>query len=515
MKVLVFLLSFLLASSAFAEFFMPKIFSDNMVLQQDNPVKIWGKAAAKSQIKVEFAGQSVSAQADDEGKWNLHLKPLKASKENAVLKVYENGKEVKQINDVLVGEVWITGGQSNMQCTMMGSVNDEKTNAYAKQDYPYIRCFMQATDAAASLKQADSPEKSRWAKATVKEIPGFTAVGFVFAAELNKALDAPIGIISSAIGGSPMIIWGDEDVMINYPAFSAYVAKHKKTFAEYDYQKELAIWQEKYDAISKDDKKAQGEMMRRKPNPDAPYALVSKGFNAKIYPLAGYTLRGAIWYQGEADAFFGDEKGLGDKVYEAFSNKFASVVESWRKNFENADMPFYYVELASFDKDSRLSPSAWAITREAQRNSKKIIANVDGVSLADSGDKDDIHPRDKHVAGTRLALLALKKTYSKNVVCYGPEPITAKLKGGNLEISMNSNDSESVVAKQPLQGFEVRVNGQWQPIQPTLNGNVISAKVDPSSDMVRYLWMNHTKPNACIFNAHGLPMAGFRMKIEK
>ncbi len=512
-KILPVFCAFALSLSLNAEVFMPKIFSDYMVLQRGEPVKLWGRAAAGAKVEASFAGQKKSAKAGADGKWEIFLDPMKESAENRTLTISENGTEGKKFENVLVGEVWLTGGQSNMQCTMGGSKDEPRTFEYAKTDNPNVRCFIQY-DATSRTPLEDFKSKALWQEAKGNNILGFTAVGFVFACELNKSLNVPVGIISSAIGGSPMGVWINEDDMAKSDAFKNAVLGYRNSVAKYDYQKELAAWEKKMAELPEDASAGDKAALKgKKPDPEGPPVLISKGYNAKIVPMIGYTIKGVIWYQGEADCYRENPEVLGDKKFDKFTEKFVCLINSWRKDWNRPDLPFYFSQLASYQKN--LPDECWAYTREAQMETSKHLKNVEGVCLVDSGDKMDIHPRDKIIPGTRLALRALKNVYGRSVVSYGPEVKSAKLKNGVLTLTLVSNDSKPVVAKIPPRAFEARIDGVWKPIEVSLKGNTITANVQGDVDALRYLWENHTMEDACIFNSSGLPLDLFRMPVEK
>ncbi len=337
-KTMFFLAALLAATVSSAEVKLPRLFSDGAVLQCGKPLKIWGWASPDSEISVSFAGKTASARADKSGEWSVQLPPLPASKTPRKIEISENAKLSKTVSDVLVGEVWVLAGQSNMAWPLLPTTDGKA--ATERANYPTVRCFKKIRGALpdtfierkfgtfertslcsldlARTPQKDSPEGSVWRAATPKNVPLWSAIGFYFAEKLAADLDVPVGLVFTPIGGSPMAAWipesacaGNGFLEMRKKSHAIHMRKwdnggYEKALAEYNAKvekrkSELAEWKRG----GKKPENWGGYRAYVPPSKDSPFSASETpfyNFNAKVAPLAGYAARGILWYQGESDA---------------------------------------------------------------------------------------------------------------------------------------------------------------------------------------------------------------------
>ena len=511
MKKYILMISVLAAASAFGEIKMPKIFSDGMVLQRDMPVKIWGIADANASVDVEFAGAKKSAKAGSDGKWSVVLDKMPASKTPRELGVSENGKPGKKISDVLVGEVWIAGGQSNMEWRLRATTDADA--AKARAHYPTMRYFNQPAKASLTPR-ADSFEESNWSAADGENISAWSGVGFYFAERIMKELDVPVAILYASKGATSMTCWIPEESHAKVPYLAGYLANFKKSLAKFTpeiAQKRLDAHNAKCAKARAEDAKLRKEgkpVQRRKwpfwvaPSMITPWADYSTPYmlyNGMVAPIAGYTARGVIWYQGEGDTT--------EKASACFAEQYKTLVESWRKAFGNDNMAFLQVQLASYENKAK-----WPEARAGQLAACKLAPNVGAVCIIDCGEEKDIHPKDKTTVGNRLALLALSDVYKKaGFHGRSPEFVSAQYKGDTVKIKFK-DFGRGLVFKGEPRGFEVLTKGKWEKAAAKLDGGKIVLKSSDGSmpEGARYLWTQWARPDASLFNKDGLPAFPFQ-----
>ena len=489
-------------SNLFAEILLPRFFSDRMVLQRDMPVKIWGKADADAKVEVEFAGVKKSAHADENGKWELFLEPLAASSENREMKIFENGKLSKTIKEVLVGEVWITSGQSNMEFNLRGT--SEAKNAIARADYPKLRFFEQPISAVgANEKQWDVQENSAWVNSSPKVAPRLHALAFYFGEKLHLNLGVPVGIIQSARGASIMFAWTPIEYYGDSAEFNRRLRHFNSALKKYDYERELELYKEKLASWEAAVKLAKAEKKTppRKPaepsklGPGGVHEMPEKLYNAKIAPFAGLSARGFLWYQGEFDAY--EKPGL-------FADMFRALINAWRSEWKRPDMPFYYIQLPS-QENTRYRQVRWE-----QFQIFRELGNVDMAVVVDTGEEKDNHPKDKHIVGERVANIALNKIYKILPDSqYGPIFKGVSYDGNRAVVEFDAFQNK-LVQDGELRGFEVKIDGRWQtPSNVWLSKNKIEIEGKKPLEGVRYLWKGWARPDVCVRDSRGLPAMSF------
>ena len=476
------------------------VFSDHMVLQRDKPVPVWGWADQGEKITVEFGGQKQSAVADADGKWQIKLVPMAASAESQTLVVLSEKPDRKaEVSDVLVGEVWLGSGQSNMAMTVNRAKDFETEQAAA--NFPLIRMFKEESAASATA-QADS--KGKWAVCSPETVAGYSATLYFFGRELHRELNVPIGLINSSVGGTPIESWIAEEAQAKVPELKDLVEAQAKTAAAIDeatmkanYEKQLARWKAQAEKAKKDGTKAPRrptdplESIRRKGN--------SGGlFNGKISPLIPYAVRGIVWYQGEANA------APGKGPY--YQYQLPLLVNDWRSRW-GEELPFAWVQLPNFGREG----DGWSLVREAMLKTLSLPKTGMAITV-DIGETKDIHPKNKQDVGGRLALWALGEVYGKTVpATSGPLPAGHKVDGDSITVTFLHADGGMVAKGGELKGFVVAgEDQQWKLAQARIVGKtvVVSSSEVSRPVAVRYAWS--ADPDCNLFNEAGLPASPFR-----
>ena len=450
-----------------AEVRLPKIFSSNMVLQQGRENPIWGWADKGEKIILEINGKIIKTKAGVDGKWKALL-PVMDYGGPHTLNI--KGKNTLQLGNILIGEVWVCSGQSNMEMLVKSCLNAE--TEIASSNYPEIRLF--SVPKAVSNSAKDDIEKGNWVNCSPENVPGFSGIGYFFGRYIHQQLKVPVGIINSSYGGSKIQCWMSETAAQNDP----------ELIVTYRKMKELVP--EKVDAKMRNE-------------------LTSVLFNAMINPIIPYGMKGIIWYQGESD------RG----APEQYKRTFPAMINDWRKLWMQKDFPFLFVSLANYRKPlNEPGESDWAEIREAQTTALSLPNT--GMALAiDLGEAENIHPLNKQEVARRLGLNAMKLAYSKDIVCSSPIFSSMQTKGNHALIRYNT-DGKSLMVKDLygyIRGFAVAGSDKkfyWAKAE-LLDSNVIrvySPKVDRPV-AVRYGWSNNPS-DLNLYNLEGLPANPFR-----
>jgi sialate O-acetylesterase len=448
-----------LALPAWADVKLPAVIGDHMVLQQGMNVPIWGTAEAGEEVTVSIDGQKKTAKAETNGKWMVRLDLLKAS--DKPLEMTVAGKNSLTVSDILVGEVWLCSGQSNMEMSVRSSRAADKEIAAAK--YPQMRLFQ--VKKAATVEPAKDVE-AKWAACSPETVPNFSAAGYFFGRDLLKDLKVPVGLVHSSWGGTPAEAWMDLPVLKAEPDFQAIV--------------------ERYDATAAD-----------KPTHfQRPTVL----YNGMIVPLAPFAIHGVIWYQGEANA---------GRAYQ-YRKLLPAMIKNWR-DLWGQDFSFLIVSLANFQpSQDQPAESAWAELREAQAMTAAQKNNGLAV-IIDVGDAVDIHPKDKQTVGHRLALQALKVTYGKDVAASGPVYDSMQVDGNKARLKFRNADGGLVAKHGVPVGFQIAgEDHKWYWAHAEIEGDSVSvwnAQV-AKPVAVRYAWADN--PMCNLYNGADLPAVPFR-----
>ena len=457
-RVLILSLTLLcLAGVAVADVRLPAIIADGMVLQQEIPVTIWGWAEQGEKITVTIGQCSSSTVADSQGRWSTKLEAMEAGGRPRRMTVA--GKNTITVRNILVGEVWICSGQSNMQWTVSNSDNSEEEIAAA--DYPEIRLF--------TVPQRTAPEPQddcigRWSACSSETVAGFSAVGYFFGRSLHKKLDVPVGLINTSWGGSIAEAWTSREELEKEEDFRP-ILERSATFDPNPKQKNQA----------------------------------SVLFNGMINPLIPVGIRGAIWYQGESNCGRAEQ----------YQKLFPVMITDWRTRLGLGDFPFLYVQLAPF-RYTNNDPAACAELREAQRLTLSL-SNTGMAVTTDIGNVSNIHPTNKQEVGRRLALWALAKTYGESLVYSGPLYDSMNVEGGKIRVSFTNTGAGLVAKDGALADFTIAsADRNFMPAVATIDGNtVLVHSLDVAKPVaVRFGWRDDAEPN--LFNAEGLPASPFR-----
>lgn len=501
----------LLASSAalLADVRPASLFQDHAVLQRDKPVPVWGAADAGENVTVTFAGQTKTATAGADGRWSVTLDPLPASAEPATLTIA--GKNTVTLSDVVVGEVWLASGQSNMEWIVNNTHDADLERRTAK--FPLIR------EIKVKRTTADAPAatfEGEWRQASPETVGSFSAVAYAFAKNVHFALDVPVGIVNSTWGGTPVEAWMARDVLAAEPAFSVVGERWQKILAEYPakkaaYDTALAEWNAEKSAAAERGEKFTKPSPRGPTGPGSPHAPATL-HDGMIAPLLPYALRGAIWYQGESNA------GRASEYHALFS----AMIRGWRGEFAQGDFPFFWVQLAAF-KSGNGDATEWAFLREAQDKTLALPATGQAIAIdTPVSDFGDIHPRDKRSIGDRLSRLALARVYGdKSVADSGPafagiEPVTADSEASPpqpaaLRVTFNGGTGKLRQPAAEVRGFEIAGADQvFHPADARIAGGavVVSSPAVTAPVAVRYAWKNY--PDAGLQDDLGLPVPPFR-----
>jgi sialate O-acetylesterase len=475
------------ANSATAEVKVPALFTPHMVLQQNQADRVWGWADPGEEVTVAFADQKKTAKADDKGAWSVTLDPLKASAEPRTLTI--RGKNTIEIGDVLVGEVWVCSGQSNMQWDV-NLANDPDLESLAAS-FPQIRLI--------SVPQIGTQEtrndfQGAWAVCTPETVRGFSAVGFFFGRQLHQTLGVPVGLIDNAWGGSACEAWIRRDILEKDETYKALMdrwAGMEKQFAEL----------EKSPPADGSEAAKQFANLR---NLMAGNARPANIYNGVLRPTIGYGIKGAIWYQGESNA---------SRAYQ-YRALFPLMIKSWRDEWGLGDFPFYYVQLADFMAEKpEPSESAWAELREAQTLTMDALPKVGQAVIIDIGEGKDIHPRNKQDVAKRLARWALANDYGVQVPFRSPQLASAEKQGNKMVIKLKHADGGLRTFDVPdPRGFTIAASDRkFVPAQARITGpDTIEVWSDAVSDpaSVRYAWADN--PVCNVFSNAGLPLTPFR-----
>ncbi len=463
-----------------------------MVLQRGVPVRIWGWADPDEAVRVEFQGQTVSSKAGQDGKWVVWLKPLAAA---GPLAMTVAGSNSIVINDVLVGEVWIGSGQSNMEFPLSRANNHDQEIAAA--DYPLIHIFM------VKRKVAEQPMddiEGTWAAVTPQSIPTFSAVEYFFGRDLYGKLHVPMGLIESNWGGTPAEAWTSPEALAADPLLKYAGEEWSATLARYPaaqkaYERRLSEWQTAAKAA-----KAGGNTPAARPRPPqgpgsshAPSVL----YNAMIAPLTPFAIRGVIWYQGENNANEGH-------AYR-YRTVFRDMIEDWRNRWGEGDFPFLFVQLANFK-----SNPFWPVLRESQTETLRL-RNTGMAVIIDIGNPDNIHPTDKQDVGYRLSLAARHIAYGEAVEDSGPLFRQATVEGGAMRVWFTHAAGMQARGGGALTGFTIAgADGQFVPAEARVEGTtvVVSSAQVAAPTAVRYAWADN--PECNLVNQEGLPASPFR-----
>lgn len=542
-------------SSLSANVKMPAIFGDHMVLQQSINLPVWGSADAGEEVSVTVGGETAKATAGSDGKWLVKLPPLPSGTTPVTMTVA--GKNTFTFQDVLIGDVWLCSGQSNMEFGVGITTNgkDEIANA----NLPLLRLFtVPHVTAIAPMDDiktdAGHPMIGHWVVCTPESVAktgtwsGFSAVGYFFGREIQKTTGGPVGLIAAHWGGTPAEDWTSlsglqkEPMLKNYvDAFDQFNADYPQIVAEYPakhaaYLAERAKWdqevgnaykttlQEWNDAVAK--AKASGQAAPAKPQPATPAPVAPKGpdggsypttptilYNAMIAPLVPYGLKGVAWYQGESNTGAPGE----------YQTLFGRMITDWREKWGQGNFPFLFVQISILNIPEPAG-SGWSLVREAQLKTLALPATGMAVSI-DVGNPANVHYADKQDVGLRLAQAAKHVAYGQDIVYSGPIYDKMQVEGGAIRLSFTQVGGGLIIGNYPtasglppkppttLLGFVIAgADKKWVSADAKIDGNtvVVSSPQVPNPVAVRYAWASWFRAGNNLYNKEGLPASPFR-----
>ena len=506
------LLSLCLLSTAFlfsqaaADLKLPAMFSDSMVLQRDQPVKVWGWATPNQQVALAIEEQKKTVNADADGRWSVQLDAMPAGGPH-ILTITGDGKTVT-LKGILIGEVWLCSGQSNMAMTVSRSKNADAVAASAK--HPEIRMFKVGSGHSLEPQETCS---GTWTTCSPETVGGFSATAYFFGRRLHKELNVPIGLINSSVGGTSVESWTSmpaqsavASIKPRLDAWKADDAAFDEVGAKAQYEKALAAWKEKVAANKAADKAAAKRVPKKpqlasRPRNDRNYP--ANLFNGKISPLVGYTIKGAIWYQGENSSGRGFSHLYGDQL--------ATLINDWRDHWAQGNFPFGWVQLPNFraPQTQPAETDGWVLVQEGMRKTLALPHTGMAVTI-DVGEAKDIHPKDKQSVGHRMAQWALADVYQQDVIAMGPIYSSSKIDG--QEVIIEFKYSTGLHAKDnELKGFAIAgADKKFVRATGRIDGNrvIVSSPLVSQPASVRYAWA--ANPVISLYNAAEIPASPFR-----
>ena len=479
-----------------------RVFGSHMVLQCDMPIRVWGSAANGQSVRVDLAGEVLTATANSRGEWSVTFPSRKASSTPVVLKI-----DTTEYKDILIGEVWICAGQSNMafalgEASISKTLDGEKSNADLRllvhRSIPIVAKEGYSKDVLARC-NVDNFFQAQWAVSTPKSAKGASAVGWIFGNGLQRRMNVPVGIIQVAVGGSAMNNWLPSVAAQQHPLTASIYKKDWLTNEDVFENHRLRAREALKHVLKKDEPYIVGK---------TPYRWLCEPdflFEAGIAPLKGLAFRGVVWYQGESDAW-------GKSAAEAASELFPFMIKAWRQHLDAGDFPFLFVQLP------RYKTKFWPQFREAQRMAEMKVPNTAMAVTIDLGLKDNIHPKDKQPIGERILGLALKHAYGKTDIPTFPTVDRIREDGKDLVITFRECGKGLLLVTGDIPGFEVADNTGVFYAASARRASPDSITVTspiPTPSELRYGWMPYPDPPLTLFNSDKLPLGPFLMKIDR
>jgi sialate O-acetylesterase len=499
------------------------LFTDGAVLQQGQPVPIWGTAGDGEKVTVEFGNQTLKTTAMN-GKWRVELKPLKAGGKPMTMTI--TGENTVTVNNLLVGEVWVCSGQSNMEWPLARTATVKEETP--KANFPEIRMFTVKKKIAI---EPQTEAEGSWVQCSPETVGKFSGVGYFFAREIYQKLNIPVGMIHTSWGGTPAQAWTSIEGFGKDPELAEYVTAAQKNIENYPaavaahpakmekFKLVQQHWNETVAKPAREAMKAWNEAVAKakkdgQPQPPKPAPLGkppappappegTQGhpttlYNGMLAPVIPYAIKGVIWYQGESNA----------KKAKQYQTLFPAMIADWREKWKQGDFPFFFVQIAPFNGQP---PEI----REAQLLTLSKVKNTAMAVTTDVGNATDIHPAQKEPVGQRLALAARALVYGEKIEYSGPLYKEMKTKGDKAAIAFNHTGSGLMAKDGELRGFTIAgADGNFVPAKAEINGNhvIVSAEGVTKPKAVRYGWAN--TPDVNLFNKEGLPASPFRTDVD-
>lgn len=476
---------------------MPAIFSDNMVLQRDMPIPIWGWEEPNKTINVSLGKIKQSAKSDSAGKWMVKLPPFPAG--GSYTLIISGKKDKVSFKNVMIGDVWICSGQSNMVFKLSETIDGNKE--VSKANYPNIRLFT------VNRKIAKSPQDDtggNWSECNSLSAKDFSAVGYFFGREIYNNINVPIGLINISWGGTPIEAWmsdevlrSDSDVLPIYSEWERKIEKYPEALEKYKI--ELESWKKLKKEADENGTKPPEEIIPPLGPESARQPSVL--FNGLVNPVIPFGIKGVIWYQGESNFKRGYQ----------YRKLFPLMIKDWRNRWGQGDFPFIFVQLPNY-KSQYEKKYAWAEVREAQLMTLQAVENTAMAISIDIGDPDDLHPKNKKDIGKRLALGALKIAYNKDIAFSGPIYKAMIALNGKIKLEFEHTGG-GLISKnnEPLKGFEIAGEDKiFVKANAVIEGNSVIVWSDEikKPKAVRYGW--ESAPEVNLYNKANLPASPFR-----
>jgi sialate O-acetylesterase len=492
------------SSTANAEIRLPKVFGANMVLQRDIEIPVWGSAEAGEAVTVTIGKGTATTKADGDGRWNVKLPSMKAGGPHTVKISAASGSVT--LEDVLIGEVWVCSGQSNMAFGVGNS--DDADLELLSANFPNIRLI--SVPQVGTQEPQDDFGGEGWQACTPETAAGFSGVGFFFGRKLHQTLNVPIGLIDNAWGGSACEAWVSRDRLKAEGKYDELLARWADTEASFNpeaeqkkYQAQLENWKDRA-AKAKDAGKPAPRRPRPPRNPLTGQHRPGNLYNGVLKPTIGYGIRGAIWYQGESNA---------SRAYQ-YRDLFPLMISQWREEWGQGDFPFYFVQLADFrDEVEDPQESDWAELREAQTMTLRKLPNTGQAVITDLGEAHDIHPKDKLGVARRLVRWALAKDYGIDIAYRSPQYSSHEIKGNKVVVTINYPGSgmDTFDVRNPV-GFAIAGEDKkfvWAQAKVVGKDQIeVWAEGISNPVSVRYAWADN--PVCNVQSREGLPLTPFR-----
>ncbi len=477
---------------AAAQVVLPHIFQDGMVLQRDVPIHVWGLSSPGETVTAEFHGERKTAVADELGRWQIYLAPAAAG---GPYDLNITGSNSVRLKDVLIGDVWLAGGQSNMEWTTSQLANGGKPEL-ANANIAEIR-LIKIEKAASAYPLRDITTLHGWERCSSESAARISAIAYLFAREIHQHTNIPIGIIDDTWGGTSIESWTSLEATGRDASLMPVVAARGGRMRAQT-ERELR-------RIRHEEQKASGKEVPDLPwRPEPPMWSLGEIYNAMVAPITMFPIKGVIWYQGEANT-------RRDGAPELYGRQLQLMISDWREKWGVGTFPFYFVQLANFRSNET---EDWPAVREGQRQALQL-ANTGMASTIDIGDPDDVHPLNKQDGASRLARIARAHIYGETVEYSGPILRQALREGPIVRLSFD-HASEGLVARgSGLKAFELAgVDGRFHPAEAQIDRSsvLLHSPGVPEPAQVRFAWQNN--PNCCIWNKEGLPASPFNSAVH-
>ena len=466
LKTLSLLFLLLWSIAGMSQVVLPPFFNCNMVLQQGIEIPVWGWASPGEKVTVTFENNTASTRTGKNGRWRVNLPRMNYG---GPYKMTVKGKNFRTIENIMIGEVWVCSGQSNMEFKVKTTKNADAEIAAA--NYPNIRFF--TVKKRVSKEPQENLEEGEWWLCSPESVADFSAVGYFFGRNLYEQLKVPIGLIHTSWGGTVAETWTSAETIAADPDFSEMLTKLKNV-----------------------------DMNAGKVGPNNYPTLL---YNGMLNPIIPYGIKGVIWYQGESNASRAQQ----------YKRVFPNMIKDWRTKWNEGNFPFLFVQLANFNKPvTTPAESEWAELRETQTQTLKL-ENTGMATIIDAGDADNIHPTDKQVVGYRLSLAARKVAYGENLVYTGPTYRDMKIDGNKIYLTFDNTGKglQSANRYGYINGFTVAADqGEFKWAKATvINENTVMVTNDAVEKpvAVRYGWADNPD-DLNLYNAEGLPANPFR-----